>query len=631
MAKSPAKPSVSKSKPIKYSLSYVRVSTKDQLDGSGIKRQEKAYQEWLRRNTDYENFDEFKDLGISGRGKNSTAGALNKIIEKAEKGQIPHSTCLVVESMSRLSREVPKEVLGLLLRIFKSGLTIAFTEYGGKVFDGQGNDPVWFQILGAMMQASIEWQTKRERIVGAFDVVQENLENGILDHFKAREKGTKHGLYSFWLNFDEDKKQFIVLEEEAEIVRKIFTMAETMGVKKIERALKDQGIKNPIGFKTEWFTRNVIRKCILENRVVLGEKVFRGKTYFGIYPAIITPEQYNLVQEAKQKRITNKVPQSPHHKVVNLFQGAIFCSECGGRIEAVGVKRYVCKEFNVKNSEKIEAEYFSLHCSVGRNQTSNICSVTNAAAYKQLHNGIDNELAILEQIKNFRWAEFFTDERHENDLQIEKDKRTRYLNERNKVSNQIEKYKTAEEQYFEQGEILPLNLRDKKNQAKEKYDDLNEKYNRANLDIQNLKRKKTGKSLEEDINKRVKNFINKGRFDNQERFKFNMWLKEMGMAIQVDIYKQKQTRKIPHKNYAFHVGIGMFDFITGKYRGLNQSIDDLVALGLDEKQVKESEAKIYENYKKQSLEVGYDIRFPKPKKEVKPITKEEFYKKLEVS
>ena len=31
----------------------------------------------------------------------------------------------------------------------------------------------------------------------------------------------------------------IVLEEEAEIVRKIFTMAETMGVKKIERTLKD--------------------------------------------------------------------------------------------------------------------------------------------------------------------------------------------------------------------------------------------------------------------------------------------------------------------------------------------------------------------------------------------------------
>ena len=70
--------------------------------------------------------------------------------------------------MSRLSREIPKDSLELLLRIFKSGLTIAFTEYGGKVFD--------------------------------------RLENDKPDHFKSREKGTKHGLYPFGLNFDEDKE-----------------------------------------------------------------------------------------------------------------------------------------------------------------------------------------------------------------------------------------------------------------------------------------------------------------------------------------------------------------------------------------------------------------------------------------
>ena len=107
-----------------------------------------------------------------------------------------------------------------------------------------------------------------------------------------------------------------------------------------------------------------------------------------------------------------------------------------------------------------------------------------------------------------------------------------------------------------------------------------------------------------------------------------MWLREIGMAIQVDIYKQpingKQTREMHHKNYDFHVGVGMYDFITGKYKGLNQSTEDLIALGVDAKYVKETEAKELENYKKQSLEVGYDIRFPKPKKEIdwKPLTKE---------
>ncbi len=57
----------------------------------------------------------------------------------------------------------------------------------------------------------------------------------------------------------------------------------------------------------------------------------------------------------------------------------------------------------------------------------------------------------------------------------------------------------------------------------------------------------------------------------------------MWMSIQVDIHKQKWTRKTPHKNYSFHVGIGMFDFITGEYRGLNQNVESLVGLGLDEK------------------------------------------------
>ena len=73
----------------------------------------------------------------------------------------------------------------------------------------------------------------------------------------------------------------------------------------------------------------------------------------------------------------------------------------------------------------------------------------------------------------------------------------------------------------------------------------------------------------------------------------------------------------------------MYDFITNEYKGLDTSAEDLFAFGVDLQQVKESEAKSYENYKKQSLEVGRDIRFPKPKKEIKKITEEEFSKRIE--
>ena len=88
MAKTSIKTSITNSKAIpvetKFAVSYIRVSTKAQTkeDKSGIKRQEQDYLNWLERNPDYKNLDGFvfRDLGISGRGKNSKNGALSLFI-----------------------------------------------------------------------------------------------------------------------------------------------------------------------------------------------------------------------------------------------------------------------------------------------------------------------------------------------------------------------------------------------------------------------------------------------------------------------------------------------------------------------------------------------------------------------
>tara|TARA_Y100001978_G_scaffold131043_1_gene117178 strand:- start:34 stop:465 length:432 start_codon:yes stop_codon:yes gene_type:complete len=122
MVKTSIKTSITNSKAIpvatKFSVSYVRVSTKAQTkeDKSGIERQEQDYLNWLERNPNYRNLDgfEFRDLGVSGRGKNSKYGALSLLLKAAEKGQIPSGTCLVVELMSRLRREAPREALKLI-------------------------------------------------------------------------------------------------------------------------------------------------------------------------------------------------------------------------------------------------------------------------------------------------------------------------------------------------------------------------------------------------------------------------------------------------------------------------------------------------------------------------------------
>ena len=94
MTVSPAKTSVSEGEGNKFAVSYIRVSTEKQaLDGaSGIDRQEDEYCDWLLAHPEYENLEgvSFRDLGVSGRGKNSKSGALRLFIKKAKKGEIPN-------------------------------------------------------------------------------------------------------------------------------------------------------------------------------------------------------------------------------------------------------------------------------------------------------------------------------------------------------------------------------------------------------------------------------------------------------------------------------------------------------------------------------------------------------------
>ena len=103
----------------------------------------------------YRNLDGYvyTDAGVSGRGINRKKGALSVLLRDAKLGKFPLDTCLVVENMTRLCREGPKEALSLILEICKYGLTIGFTQLGGHVFRGEEDDPLWFKIVGAIISA----------------------------------------------------------------------------------------------------------------------------------------------------------------------------------------------------------------------------------------------------------------------------------------------------------------------------------------------------------------------------------------------------------------------------------------------------------------------------------------------
>ena len=92
----------------------------------------------------------------------------------------------------------------------------------------------------------------------------------------------------------------------------------------------------------------------------------------------------------------------------------------------------------------------------------------------------------------------------------------------------------------------------------------------------------TGEEADKDIKSRVEIFIKRDRFITNKRSEFNMWLKQVGISVEVAIGKKLQ--KYPD-NYRFDVGLGMYDTKTNKYIGLDQRAEDAYVLGIDVKEV----------------------------------------------
>src|ERR1700728_3820403 len=104
--------------------SYVRWSTPEQARGGTLERQLKLSREYAARNN-LELDESYIDPGVSAyRGKNRFEGALANFTKHVESGRIPKGSCLLVESLDRLSRDKVLKALSLFISIIEAGITI---------------------------------------------------------------------------------------------------------------------------------------------------------------------------------------------------------------------------------------------------------------------------------------------------------------------------------------------------------------------------------------------------------------------------------------------------------------------------------------------------------------------------
>ena len=528
----------------KYAIKYVRVSTlvQGEEDKSGLARQDEGFERWCAVHPDYTPWeDEFSDIGKSAFKDYKKRGALTAIIDLAEKGKFGYSPCLVIDSVSRLCREPQKEANKLLSRIFDAGLSISVCELGNQIFTE--NDQIVYIIFQVMFLVAYgESREKSHRIKGMHDNHIERLKKGDLSMmFTERSPSIKKYFYPFWLDFHKStriKEAHFTKNEKAEWAAKMFEWASEVGSTEISKRLAYRGVYAP-NKKGKWPISRFTIDDWLKNRAAIGEfqkwttetgengqtiVKKRGEPIKGVFPSIVSKEQFELVQKKRTKRIRTKdpLPTKKHHF---LFAKSTFCSECQ--------QATVFQSWNkpLKNGKKELYKY--LRCKAGYHKATEICTCTKRLTIHKPN--VDFELDMLQRLQSFRWADFLTDEKHEQKLKALKKKLLRLQDSRDIAEQEVKNASKAELDYIKQGRAAPVVLEDLKESARKKYDEADLDLNLVKLDLQREENKPCGLNEEKAIQKRIKKFIESGRKDIEVRREFNSWFVNQGLVVSMDL------------------------------------------------------------------------------------------------
>lgn len=286
---------------------YVRVSNESQVEKESIDTQIKmGTDRIISKFGNDAKIERYVDGGFTGRNTNRVA--FQKLLTDIKNKKI-HT--VYVFKLDRLARNT-KEQLNIYDDYFKATRTnlVSLTQ------DFDTSTPagtMMFQMLAVV--AEMESSNTSERIRAVF---KRFAEEGEAIHGRA-----PYGYKSV-------KRQFVIVPEEAEIIRGIFEMLSTGKYTQID-------VANHFGV-----LQTTVYKWI-NNKVYLGMHVHKGEYYPGKHEPIISQELFDTVHK-------NIRTFSKKRKYIHPFSGIVFCHHCGGR--------YNPSARTLKRNNKFECLYY---------------------------------------------------------------------------------------------------------------------------------------------------------------------------------------------------------------------------------------------------------------------------------
>ncbi len=323
----------------KITALYERLSHDDgRSDESvSVENQKRILEDYARKNG-FTNVRHFTDDGV--RGTTFKRPGLDAMVDEIRAGNV---ATVIVKDQSRIGRDVVE--VGLLKRTFDE-YNVRFIAANDNLDTANG-----FDIMSIFRDVINEWYVA-------------DTSRKIKTVFKSRmEKGLRcSGAVPYgYLASKEEKGEWVIDEEAAAVVRRIFQMVmDGQSVNGIARTLRAEQIPIPsehwkrigcpvransyrdpyawsattLGYilkRPEYLGRKVLGKTVCENyktkstRRTMPEEQF---VFEGAVPAIIDEETWHNVQRLREtKRRTPKRSNAP-----NRLTGLLYCADCGAKL-----------------------------------------------------------------------------------------------------------------------------------------------------------------------------------------------------------------------------------------------------------------------------------------------------------
>ena len=293
---------------MKKAIIYIRVSSKEQLEGSSLEIQEKICRDYAEKNG-YEVDKVFIEKGESAKTTDRTE--LQLLLEYIAKNH-KNLNSIIVAKIDRLARNALDHAL----------LKVGFLKYGIKLISA--TEHLEDTPVGRLMENQLAGFSQFDN-----EIRTERSVSGMLAAVKAGRYVWKAPLG--YLN--RGKKGDANIEPDIEIedlVRKIWVLLDT-GCSP-EEARKNITTEGLVGRNGKPISKSQFH-CMIRNPIYKGIITQFNLNIVGNFKAIVEPDLFNRVQD----KLNNKAKRTPIYRKDNKdfpIRGTIICSSCGHPLTA---------------------------------------------------------------------------------------------------------------------------------------------------------------------------------------------------------------------------------------------------------------------------------------------------------